>query len=158
MPMFSWENWRRLCLHVSHWTITLEEIYIDDCFCIWTATKQSLDQFITYLNGCDPHIKFTWQLTSSQSSRHQSLLSTTSYKLNCTTNLHSHNYRSQPALHSLMITTGRRPHFKPTHWPTSNISRTFEQTRCQICPHLNKPNHWTCTATGVGILDKTHEL
>ena len=32
--------------------------YIDDFFYIWTGTKQSLDQLITYLNGYDLHIKY----------------------------------------------------------------------------------------------------
>ena len=36
--------------------------FIDNCFCIWTGSRESLDWFIHYLNTCDLNIKFTCEL------------------------------------------------------------------------------------------------
>ena len=35
--------------------------YIDDCFFIWTGTKDSFNAFLKYLNSCDPSIIFTFE-------------------------------------------------------------------------------------------------
>ena len=39
--------------------------FLDDCFGIWTHGQEELDKFLTYLNGCHDHIKFTLESSTS---------------------------------------------------------------------------------------------
>ena len=39
--------------------------FIDDIFCIFTGTLDELNSFINYLNSCDPHIKFTSEISQT---------------------------------------------------------------------------------------------
>ena len=35
--------------------------FIDNCFCIWEGSKESLEKFVDYLNSFDPNIKVTYK-------------------------------------------------------------------------------------------------
>ena len=37
--------------------------YIDDCFCIIDGSRQDVDNFVTYLNSCNPNIQFTCDIS-----------------------------------------------------------------------------------------------
>ena len=39
--------------------------YIDDVFCVWPGTPQSLETFMDYLNRAHPTIKFTYECSST---------------------------------------------------------------------------------------------
>ena len=38
--------------------------YIDDIFCVWTDSRESLEDFLHRLNSCHPTIHFTWTISS----------------------------------------------------------------------------------------------
>jgi hypothetical protein len=38
--------------------------FLDDCFCIWTHGQEELQKFLTYLNDCHTHIKFTMEAST----------------------------------------------------------------------------------------------
>ena len=38
--------------------------YINDIFCVWTDSRESLEDFLHRLNSCHPTIHFTWTISS----------------------------------------------------------------------------------------------
>ena len=40
--------------------------FIDDCFCIWAGNRESLDNFIQYLNSCDRNIQFRCDISQKE--------------------------------------------------------------------------------------------
>ena len=50
--------------------------FIEDIFCLWDTNKEDIDQFIEHANSCHPTIKFTAEVSQTETT----FLDTTVYK------------------------------------------------------------------------------
>ena len=80
--------------------------FIDDIFCLWDTNKEDIDQFIEHANSCHPTIKFTAEVSQTETT----FLDTTVYK--------GERFENERILHV-------RTHFKPTE--------TFQYTHFKSC-------------------------
>ena len=80
--------------------------FIDDIFCLWDTNKEDIDQFIEHANSCHPTIKFTAEVSQTETT----FLDTTVYK--------EERFKNERILDV-------RTHFKPTE--------TFQYTHFKSC-------------------------